>query len=366
MFICLYKQILLGSVKVVSCTVRRFEKKGNFVPSLTIEELTEIVNAVFLNSEISESNAQEVAEALVMAESDGLESHGLARVESYAAQAISKKVDGFAVPNFKKIGNGGIQVDANQGFAYPAINLGLKTAVEAVDTAGIVGLSIKNSHHAGVLGHHVEYIANAGYMGLGFTNSPSALPPWGGKKAIFGTNPIAFSCPRPGLLPLIVDLSLTRVARGKIVLAANNERKIPEGWALDSDGNPTTDAKAALEGSLLPIGGPKGAALALIVEMLTASLSGSHFGFEATSFFTPDGQPPNIGQYFLIINGSMFGGKTFPARVETLIEAILKQSGTRLPGSRRFASRDKAKKNGIEVSESYLSKFRQWSKPYEG
>ena len=329
------------------------------MPLLKIEKLTNILEAVFLNSRISKPNAREVSEAIVQAQADGLESHGLGRVESYATQALAKKVDGLVSPSILRIGTGALQVDARQGFAYPAINLGLKKAIEIAGESGVVGLSIKNSHHAGVLGHHVEQIANAGYMGLGFTNSPAALMPWGGQKPIFGTNPIAFSCPRREALPLIIDLSLSRVARGKIMLAAENGEKIKEGWAVDSFGNPTLDAKAALEGSLLPIGGAKGASLALIVEMLSASLSGSQYGFEASSFFSVEGGAPNIGQFFLIINCSMFGGDMFSNRVETLMEAILNQSGTRLPGLRRFTLRDNARKVGIEVSDSYLSVFRE-------
>ena len=152
---------------------------------------------------------------------------------------------------------------------------------------------------------------------------------------------------------------MSKVARGKILVAANQEESIPEGWAVDAVGNPTTDPKEALAGSLLPIGGAKGAALALIVEILSASLASSNYGFEASSFFTSDGAPPNIGQFFLIIDGQAFGGKSFLSRIEVLMTAISDQPGARLPGCRRFNLRETMKKEGIDVAEKYISYFRK-------
>lgn len=319
------------------------------MPNCDLNSLTELVTQVFVKSNTSPENAKAVAEALVRAESDGLASHGLSRVASYADQAISGKADGFAVPDLTETGSAAARVDAKNGFAYPAINAGLGWAIDKCGEAGIVGVGVTHSHHSGVVGHHVERLANAGCMALGFTNSPAGLGPWGGTRALYGTNPIAFACPRKNHDPLVIDLSMSKVARGKIKLAADNGEAIPEGWAVDADGQPTTDAAAAMAGTMLPMGDAKGAALTLVVEMLAATLTGSNHGFEASSFFTADGPPPGIGQFFIAMNPPAFGGDGFADRVEVLMSAILDQPGTRLPGQRRFSIRETSARDGIEV-----------------
>jgi (2R)-3-sulfolactate dehydrogenase (NADP+) len=158
---------------------------------------------------------------------------------------------------------------------------------------------------------------------------------------------------------LVVDLSMSKVARGKIKMAADKGDPIPEGWAVDADGNPTTDATAAMAGTMLPMGGAKGAALTLVVEMLSATLTGSNHGFEASSFFTADGPSPAVGQFFIVMNPPAFAGDAFADRVEVLMDAILEQPGTRLPGQRRFENRDKAMRQGIEVAEDMYTDLKR-------
>ena len=145
-------------------------------------------------------------------------------------------------------------------------------------------------------------------VGLAFGNSPAAMPAWGGKRALFGTNPIAAIFPRRNATPLCIDLSLSEVARGKVMIAAQQGKPIPLGWALDRDGQPTTDAKAALDGLMLPAGGVKGAMLALIVELLCVALTGANFGYEADSFFVDEGNQPRLGQAFLVIDPAALAG----------------------------------------------------------
>jgi (2R)-3-sulfolactate dehydrogenase (NADP+) len=170
---------------------------------------------------------------------------------------------------------------------------------------------------------------------------------------VFGTNPIAAVFPRRDAPPLVVDLSLSEVARGKLMVAAREGRTIPEGWALDRDGKPTTDPKAGLDGSMLPMGGAKGAMLALVVELLVTSLTGAAIGFEATSFFVDEGNRPRLGQAFLVVDpGALAGGDTYFARVEALIAEILRDEGVRLPGARRDALAAKAERDGIEVPQA--------------
>jgi (2R)-3-sulfolactate dehydrogenase (NADP+) len=195
-------------------------------------------------------------------------------------------------------------------------------------------------------------------VGLMLTNSPAAMPAWGGKTPLFGTNPIAAAFPRAGKPPLIIDLSLSQAARGKIMVAAKEGRPIPSGWALDHDGRPTTDPAAALEGSMLPAGGVKGAMLALVVELLCCALTGAAFGFEADSFFVDAGNRPRIGQAFLAIDpGALAGAERYGERIETLIAAMLDDENVRLPGDRRHRLADAAAREGIEIANALATEL---------
>ena len=294
--------------------------------------------------------AASVAKALIKAELDGLPSHGLARMPAYCAQVRSGKVRGDAVPTVERLGASGARVDAADGFAYPAIDLAIATIAEAVEASPVAAAAITNSHHFGVAGHHVERLADHGLIGLVFGNSPAAIAPWGGKDKLFGTNPIAFGFPRDGAPSVVVDLSLSKQARGKIMLAAREGREIPDDWALDAEGRPTTDPDAALAGSMVPMGEAKGAALVLAVEVMAAALTGANLGFEASSFFTDQGDPPRVGQFLLAFDPGPFSGGSYLERIEVLLDAVVAQPGARLPGARRLATRERIMVGGIEIS----------------
>jgi (2R)-3-sulfolactate dehydrogenase (NADP+) len=186
-------------------------------------------------------------------------------------------------------------------------------------------------------------------IGLALTNSPGAINAWGGRRPVFGTNPIAAAFPRASNPPVLIDLSLTEVTRGKIMIAAKEGRPIPEGWAVDKDGNPTTDAKAALTGSLFAIGGAKGAMLAMMVELLCCGLTGAALAFENDSYFEP-GNKPRIGHTLIAIDpGSTAGSAVYFERVEALIAAMLADPGVRLPGDRRHAARARSAAEGVDI-----------------
>jgi (2R)-3-sulfolactate dehydrogenase (NADP+) len=209
-----------------------------------------------------------------------------------------------------------------------------------------------------VLGIHVQAIAEAGMVGFAFTNSPAAIPPWGGKKPLFGTNPVAAAFPREKNPPLVIDLALTTVVRGRIMMAMKRGERIPEGWALDRNGKPTTDPKEAIEhGSLFPIGGAKGAMLALMFELICAALTGSAIGAEADSFFSEEGNKPRIGQAFIAIDPAALAGTSkYWERTETIVSTMLADPEVRLPGTRRFAAEASAKK-GIEVPDDLIAQI---------
>jgi (2R)-3-sulfolactate dehydrogenase (NADP+) len=322
-------------------------------------ELRTLALRVLVASGAIEANAAPTADALIAAELDDIASHGLSRLPLYADQIRSGKVDGRAVPEATRPAKAVIRIDAHDGLAFPAIALGIEHGAALARDAGIVAIGIGNSHHCGVAGHHVERLAERGLVALAFANTPAAIAPWGGARGIFGTNPIAFACPRKSAPPLVIDLSMSIVARGKIMIAAGKGEAIPEGWALDDTGRATTDATAALAGTMLPIGDAKGAALALMVEILAAGLTGSNFGFEASSFLDAAGPPPRTGQLFLALDPGAFAGPGFADRVEALCGAMLGDPAVRLPGERRLKTRRRLTRDGIAVPDALLADLRR-------
>jgi (2R)-3-sulfolactate dehydrogenase (NADP+) len=328
--------------------------------TLAIDVLERLVATALERAGTTAANAASVARALVAAEIDGQKGHGLSRVASYAAQVRNGKIDGRATPAAQRTRPGTVAIDAGHGFAYPALDLAVEKLPEIARESGIAAVGITRSHHAGALGLVAERLAGAGLVALLFANTPSAMAPWGGRRALFGTNPIAFATPRLNSPPVVVDLALSEVARGKILAAAQKGEAIPAGWAVDKNGQPTTDAQAALEGTLTPMGGAKGAALALMVELLAATVTGSHFANEASSFLDAEGPPPATGQLIVAIDASALGaGQGLAARIADFAGLIEAEPGVRLPGSRRHVLRAEARRSGVRVDAQALSSLKR-------
>ena len=319
---------------------------------MKLEALHALIVEILMAHKTGASQAEAVAKALVAAEADGQKGHGASRVPSYAGQSASGKVDGFVDPDLHRLGPSAALVDAKDGFAYPALAMAQGLLKEMLAETPVAAVSIRNSHHSGVVAHHVEPLANAGFVAIAMGNTPQAMAPWGGTKGVFGTNPIGFAAPRDGHPPVVIDMSLSKVARGKINVAASAGTPIEEGWAFDAEGNPTTDAKAALAGTLAPMGDAKGAQLVLMVEILAAALSASCFGYEASSFFAAEGPAPRVGALLIGIDPGPFSSDQFGPRLEALIAEILAQPGTRIPGARRLAAREAAAKDGVVLPEA--------------
>jgi len=328
------------------------------MPRVNRDELTALATRALERAGASAAMAGATARALVAAEAQGLASHGLSRLPQYAAHLRLGRVDGAAVPRVARAKGGAVLVDAADGLAFPACALAVAEAVARAREHGVAFAGVTNSHHFGVAADHIAPVAAAGMVGLAFGNSPSAMPAWGGKRAIFGTNPIAAAFPRRAAPPLVIDLSLSEVARGKLMVAAREGKPIPPGWALDRDGKPTTDPKAGLEGMMLPAGGVKGAMLALVVELLCCALTGAHMGFEADTMFVEEGNRPKIGQAFLVIDpDALAGHEVFDERIETLVRTMLLDPEVRLPGARRSALAEKAAREGIEIAQPLLDQL---------
>lgn len=323
--------------------------------------LTALINDVLQKAGASPAQSAPTALALVAAEASGLPSHGLSRVPMYVAHLKAGRVMGNAVPFIANQRASAVLIDAANGFAFPACRLAVDEAITRARATGIAIAAITNSHHSGMSSYHLDAVAAAGMVGIACSNSPAAMPAAGGKRPIFGTNPIAAVFPRSGARrggarPLSIDLSLSEVARGKLMVAAKKGESIPLGWALDAEGQPTTDPHKGMQGSMLPMGGVKGAMLALIVELLVTTLTGAHFGAEADTFFEDEGNQPRLGQAFIVIDpGALGGTAVYAERIEALIAAMLVDEGVRLPGQRRFDLLARAEAAaGIEVPQATI------------
>ena len=253
-----------------------------------------------------------------------------------------------------------VVVDAATGFAHPAIDVGFERLVPAAHNLGCATLTIRNSYNCGALGYHVERLAMAGLLGIGFTNAPASIAPWGGTKAVIGTNPFALGV--PGVeqqAAFVIDQSASVVAKSEIMKRARDGDAIPEGWALDEAGQPTEDPAAALKGTMLPSGGYKGFSAGLLVEVMAAALTGASLGLEASPFSGTKGGPPRTGQCFIALDPGHYSDGTFAENIGKLCLAIGEQDGARLPGSRRIANRRQIEVDGIQVEDSLLQKIFQ-------
>lgn len=324
---------------------------------MSLADAEALIQTAFSRNGLAEPAAASVARALVAAEAEGQGGHGFSRLGDYLAQLRSGKVNGQAQVQVSQPKPALVLVDADYGFAYPALDQAIERGVAVAKDQGMAAIAIRHSHHCGALSLQVERLAKEGLVAIMFANTPKAIAPWGGKAALFGTNPIAFAAPRQDGEPLVIDLSLSKVARGKVSAAAKKGEAIPEGWALDAQGQPTTDPQAALAGTMLPIGDAKGTSLALMVEILAAVVVGSALSSEASSFFLADGPAPNVGQFILALDAAALS-PDFLERLEGLLGLIEAQEGARLPGTRRLASRKAAEAEGLMVPKVYLETAR--------
>lgn len=320
---------------------------------LTLIEAETLARTALAIAGANAAMAETTARALVAADAAGQAGHGLSRVPQYAAFLRNGRADGAAVPRIVNERGGAVLVDARHGLAYPALALAESEAAWRARAHGVAIAGVTNSHHSGAMGLPVARLAQQGLVALAFTNSPAAMPVPGGRRPLMGTNPIAAAFPRRDAPPLVIDMALSEVARGKIMVAAKEGRAIPEGWALDAEGRPTTDPNAALSGAMLAMGGTKGALLAMVVELLCCALTGAAFGFEADSFFQDEGNRPRLGQALLVVDpGALAGANAFADRIEAFVAAMDAEDGVRLPGARRDTLAARAAEQGVEIPEA--------------
>jgi len=326
--------------------------------TLTLPEIEDLAFRALVAAGTSEANARPLAVATAATEADGVASHGLAYIPIYCEHVQCGKVDGQAKPTLSQPTPGAVVVDAATGFAHPAIDLGFEKLVPLAAAQGIAALAIHNSYNCGVLGYHTMRLAQAGLVGLGFTNAPASIAPSGGYKPVVGTNPFSIAVPgADGQPSLLIDQSASTIAKSEVMKHAREGKAIPEGWALDPEGNPTTDPEVGLKGSMAPSGGYKGVGTALLVEVMAAALSGATLGINASPFSGTVGGPPKTGQFFIAIDPKATAGNGFADSMKTLIGAIHAQDGARVPGEGRAAKRKAAQSDGVAVNTQTLDKI---------
>lgn len=328
------------------------------MPTFTQTDAIKIAQEKLKRSGCSEYNLEGITQGIIDAELSGIKSHGFHYLPIYCNHLKIGKIKGNAKPSFEKISNSSLKINADNGFAHTAINLGFDSLFDMCSEQGIACMSIYHSYNCGILGFHTKRIAEKGFLGLGFTNAPASIAPLGGTKAVVGTNPFSIAVPLNGKAEIIIDQSASVVAKSEISVRAKTGEPIPEGWAFDSEGNVTTNAQEALKGTMAPSGGYKGFGTGLLVEILTACLAGGNLGTQASSFAGEDGGPPSTGQFFIALDPKKFN-PNYTNSIKSLIDSIRAQEGARLPGSKRQAAFQKNQNQEIEISDQLLERINQ-------
>ena len=326
---------------------------------ISVDELQERVQGIFESCGIRSQSAAVVAHVIVAGERDNCKSHGIYRIEGCLRVLAAGKVEPDAVPEIHDAGNAVIEVDAKGGFSNPAFEAAKSALIDRTRETGLAALVIRDCLHFSALWHEVEALADEGLAAISMCPSYSVVAPAGGKQPLFGTNPFAFGWPRSGDHPYVFDFATSIVARGEIELHRRAGTPIPEGWAIDKEGNPTTDPDAALAGAMLPFGAHKGSAISTMIELLAGAMLGEFMSKEALDFVGAAGLLPRHGALVLAFDPKVFSkrsGRDPQAEAEKLFAAIDAQ-GARLPSQRRFAARAKALSHGIVLSDAEMAEL---------
>ena len=315
--------------------------------TLSLAEVRSLTTAALMAVGADQANADAVADIVTRAERDGCASHGVFRVPGYCAALKADGVNGNAKPTVERRAPGVVFVDGDGGLAPLPMVMGRTELVKAAKENGIASMAIRNSAHFAALWPDVEPLAEQGLLAMSFVNSRAFVAPAGGTKRLYGTNPMSFACPRlDGGAPMIWDQASSASARGEIMIAARDGHSVPEGFGLGQDGEATTDPNEVLKGVQLAFGGYKGAAIAMMVEILAAGLSGSQFSFEADAEYAGHGGPSHAGHLVIAMDPAKFGAESFLTRIETLFAMILDDGDARLPGDRRLSNRARIPSEG--------------------
>ena len=328
--------------------------------SLSLNEIYQLANKTLLVNGCDEENANILSDTIMRAETDGSLSHGLFRLPAYVASLKSKKVNGKARPEVKKISSSVIKVLGNHAFAPMVLKVGLPELIKLAKESGVAVLAVTNSHHMAAMWPETEAVADEGLVAFACTSYKPMVAPAGAKKALFGTNPISFAWPRPGKTPVVYDMATAAMAMGEVQVAAREGHKVPIGTGLNKDGKETTDPKEIVKGGvLLPFGGYKGSAIAMMVELLAGALVGENFSYETAAKDNNDGGPPSGGEFILAISPEKIAGSDWDKHSNEFFEKMKSMEGVRLPGERRHKNRlDKGPRN---INEELVNKIKSLS-----
>jgi delta1-piperideine-2-carboxylate reductase len=327
---------------------------------LPFEALVALLDAIFQKHGVSPRTAAILAFNCAACERDGSLSHGIFRMPGYVSSLKSRWVDGRAEPVVDDVGPSFLRVDARNGFTQAALAAARPLLLDKVRANGMALLAIHNSHHFSALWPDVEPFAEEGFVALAFVNSFACVVPYGGKSAVFGTNPVAFATPRAGGAPFVFDQASSSMANGDVQIAAKEGRQLPAGMGVDRAGNPTTDPREVLDGgALLTFGGYKGSSIAFMIEVLGAALTGGQFSFEVDWTAYEGAQTPKTGQLVIVIDPARGGNDHFADRVSGLIEHVHEAGQKRLPGDRRLDTRALSLKRGVAISVSDMQVLRK-------
>ena len=308
--------------------------------SLSLAEIYQLANKTLLANDCDEENANILSDTIMRAERDGSLSHGLFRLPAYVASLKSKKVNGKARPEIKKISSSVVKVLGNHAFAPMVLKVGLPELIKLAKETGVAILAINNSHHMAAMWPETEAVAEQGLVAFACTSYKPMVAPAGAKKALFGTNPISFAWPRPGKTPVVYDMATAAMAMGEVQVAAREGHKVPIGTGLNKDGNETTDPNQIAKGGvLLPFGGYKGSGIAMMVELLAGALIGETFSYETAEKDNKDGGPPSGGEFILAMSPEKIAGPNWHKHSNEFFEKMKSMDGVRLPGERRHKNR---------------------------
>jgi len=307
---------------------------------LTLEEIHDLAMSCLSHNGADEMNATAIADLMTAAERDGSHSHGLFRLPAHVAALRSGKVKGNARPTTRMLTPAVVSLHGDNAFAPLAHQVGIPVLAEAVRKTGVGVLAMTHVHHMAALWPEVEAVAEHNLVGLACTPYMPSVAPAGAHEALFGTNPIAFAWPRPGRTPVVFDMATAAMAMGEVQIAARDGHSVPPGTGLDKEGAATTDPKEITDGGvLLPFGGHKGSAIAMMVELLAAGLVNESFSFEAKEKDNGDGGPPQGGQFILALSPEIIAGAGWEAHCDAFLDRMSGLDGVRMPGERRHKNR---------------------------
>lgn len=326
------------------------------------EKLKAFTIEILKRAGLSGSEAEIVSESLIQAELRGLGSHGLTRLRTYSKRVKTKVVAANVEPKILNTAKTAMLVDGCNGMGA---SIGLKVMQLCIDRAKEFGTgfaSVNRGNHFGIGAYFTMHAARQNMIGIAMSNAPASVVPTGGKKPMLGTNPLSIAIPAGKNPPLVLDMACSVVAQGKVILAVNEGKdSIPQNWAVDENGDMTTDPQKALQGAMLPFGGPKGYAIAFIVDILASALSGALNSTRIRSYWKNFKEPQDLGYFFGAFNVESFLDiDIFKSRIDDLFEEMKACPPAKghdrvyIPGELEYLKSEEAKKNGIQLGSSVI------------